>query len=206
MKVFAVAGAALVLAGASLLSGCALTPSAPPPPTTYAIEPAPGPVAGSLPAARYALGSVRVAASFAGDELVYRIDEVRFQGDFQHRLLVPAGVMLGDRIAAWFAVAAAPLPAGAAAAVAPAYMIDADFEALYGDFRPGQPAAAVMAVRIRLRQASGQGGREILLRRYEQRVELKQQTPAELVRGYNLALGAILVRLAADIKALPAPG
>jgi uncharacterized lipoprotein YmbA len=194
-----------MLAAALLLAGCSLTPAVPPP-TTYAIEPAPAPLAGSLPAARYALGNVRVAASFAGDELVYRIDEVRFQGDFQHRLLAPTGVMLGDRIAAWIAVAAAPLPAGVSASAAPAYTLDADFDTLYGDFRPGQPAVAVMAVRISLRQASGQGGRDILLRRYEQRIALKQQSPAELVRGYNLALGAILLQLATDIKALPAPG
>jgi uncharacterized lipoprotein YmbA len=205
MKIFAVSGAGLALTGALLLGGCALTPSAPPA-TTYAIEPQPPAVAGSLPAARYALGSVRVAASFAGEDLVYRIDEVRFQGDFEHRLLAPSGVMLGDRIAAWFAVAAAPVPMGAAAGTVPTYTLDADFEALYGDFRPGQPAAAVMAVRVRLRQATSQGSQEVLQRRYEQRIALKQQSPTELVRGYSLALGAILLQLGADIKALKAPG
>src|SRR5262249_45946047 len=69
--------------------------------TTYVIElPAATPGAARRPET-LRVANVRVAAAFAGDALVYRMDEVRYTADPYNAFIAEPARMLGSGIAQW---------------------------------------------------------------------------------------------------------
>src|SRR5262249_56093065 len=69
--------------------------------TTYVIElPAATPAAARRPDT-LRMANVRVAAAFAGDALVYRMDEVRYTADPYNAFIAEPALMLGNRMAQW---------------------------------------------------------------------------------------------------------
>ena len=192
----------VVLAGAAaaVLAGCSLTRNYPEQTSNYVIRPEPGQVPAQRRPQNARMGSVRVATSFMGVELVYRTDEVRFTPDFYNRFMAPPAGMLATAMASWLhqfgpfdSVAQPGTPAPTA------YVIEVVFTDLYGDFRANVAPAAVMNARVVLLDASKDGNRVLLDRIYDQRIELKAASAAALVKGYNVALTQILQQLAADL-------
>lgn len=189
---------------AALLGGCSFTRTYPEQTRHFAIEP----VAAAAPATRrdgtLRVGAVRVSASFAGNELVYRFDDVRFTGDFYNRFIAPPSAMLATRMAEWldrsgpFLFVAQP-----GAATATDYVLEAVFTDLYGDFRPGRAPAAVMHVQVVVLDAAGGEPKAVYARAFERRVDLGEPTPDAVARGYGVALGQILTEVAADLGRLP---
>ena len=113
--------------------------------------------------------------------------------------------MLGSRMAEWLDRAGPFKTVAQPGGVAPApYALEAVVTELYGDFRPGQPPAAVMTVQFALIDLSGPTSTVVLERIIGRRVELPQATPDALVRGYGQALGEILTELSAQFQQLPA--
>jgi uncharacterized lipoprotein YmbA len=189
---------------AAVIGGCSLTRGPPAETRLYAIEPAPGPA----PAARrddtLRFGTARVAASFSGTELVYRVDEVRYVNDFYNRLTAPPAGMLASRSADWlnrhgpFRFVAQP-----GTTTPTRYVIDVVFTEMYGDFRAGQAPAAVMAAQFQVIDLSQPLARVAIERSYVQRVALARVDPGDLVLAYGTALGAMLGALNADLAQLP---
>jgi cholesterol transport system auxiliary component len=195
LRLAAAACAALALAACSFGRP---TPEA----NTYVVEPpppAPAPAA-TRRLETLRMGNVRVAPAFAGNELVYRTDDVRFTSDFYNRFMAPPGPMLGARMAEWLDRAGPFRTVAQPGSTAPApYVLEAAVTDLYGDFRPGRPPAAVMTVQFHLldlREASPTVMIECSIAR---RVELPQAAPEALVRGYSSALGEILAELSSQI-------
>ena len=68
---------------------------------TYVVElPAATPTAARRPET-LRMANVRVAAAFAGEALVYRMDEVRYTADPYNAFITEPARMLGNRIAEW---------------------------------------------------------------------------------------------------------
>ena len=71
--------------------------------TTYVVDPPM--TAAASPAARrpetLRMGNVRVAAAYAGNALVYRLDDVQYTSDPYHAFIAEPGAMLGNRMAEW---------------------------------------------------------------------------------------------------------
>ena len=122
-------------------------------PTTYVVEPdAPTQrLSGVHGSEVVRMGNVRVAAAFAGNALVYRTDDVIFVSDPYQSFIADPRAMFGNQMASWlnlagpFKVVTQPdsgLPAD--------YILEATVIELYGDFRPGKPASAVMTVQFTL--------------------------------------------------------
>jgi cholesterol transport system auxiliary component len=195
LRLAAAACAALALASCSL--GLPI-----PEASTYVVEPAPpapAPAAARRPET-LRMGNVRVAPAFAGNELVYRTDEVRFTTDFYNRFITAPGPMLGGRMAEWLDRAGPFKTVAQPGSAAPApYVLEAVVTDLYGDFRPGRAPAAVVTVQFYLLDVSGVSPTVMLDRSFARRVELPQATPDALVRGYGSALGEILAELSAQI-------
>jgi cholesterol transport system auxiliary component len=193
----------LVVAACAALALAACSIGDPIPHTfTYVVEPplpAPAPAAARRPET-LRMGNVRVAPSFAGRELVYRMDDVQFTPDFYHAFIAEPGPMLGGRMAEWldragpFKTVAQP-----GGAVAAPFALEAVVTELYGDFRPGQPPAAVMTVQFTLVDLGGPAPTKVLERFIGRRVEISKASPDALVRGYGQALGAILTELSAQL-------
>jgi cholesterol transport system auxiliary component len=184
-----------------LMAACGIGKPAPQT-TTYVVEP-PLPAAAAEAARRpetARMGHVRVAPPFAGSQLVYRMDDVKFVSDFYNAFIVEPGPMLGVRIAEWLDRAgpfkSVSQPGGAIPA---RFVLEAVVTELYGDFRPGRKPAAVINVQFALVDLGSPAQTVVVERFIGRRVDLTEATPDALVRGYGEALGAILTDLSAQL-------
>jgi uncharacterized lipoprotein YmbA len=152
------------------------------------------------------IGKVRVAAAYGGEALVYRLDDVRYQADPYHAFIADSGSMFASRIAEWLGHAGLFTSVTQPETVRPArYLLEATVVELYGDFRPGRSAAAVMAVQFALLDQSTPRLSVVRECTLASRIDLARASPDELVRGYGSALADILSQLAVELSAEPAP-
>lgn len=192
---------AAAVCAALILGACSIGKPIPPA-TTYIVEPA-MPAAGSVPrrADTLRMGNVRVAAAFAGNALVYRLDDVQYVSDPYNAFIADPGAMLGSRMAESLNRAgpfkAVVQPGGMQAAGAAPYVLEATVTELFGDFRT--PPAAVMTVQFTLLDTAGPRTTIAYERTISRRVAIAQTTPDALVRGYGQALTEILAALSADL-------
>jgi cholesterol transport system auxiliary component len=168
--------------------------------TTYVIElPAAAAAAARRPET-LRMANVRVAAAFAGDALVYRMDEVRYTADPYNAFIAEPARMLGSRMAEWLDRAgpfqSVVQPDSVRAAP---YILEATVSELYGDFRPGHAPAAVVTVQFALIDLMGARSKVVLERTIGRRVAIQQATPDALVRGYGEALAEILLQLVPNL-------
>ncbi|MDB6041564.1 MAG: hypothetical protein JWM63_115 [Gammaproteobacteria bacterium] len=172
--------------------------------TTYVVEP-PMAAAGSPSARRpetLRMGNVRVAAAFAGNALVYRLDDVRYTSDPYHAFIAEPGAMLGNQMAEWLDRAGPFETVALPGSTRPTqYVLDATVAELYGDFRAGSPPAAVLTVQFALIDQAGARPKVVYESTIARRVDLPRASPDALVRGYSKALGEILSQLVPEISA-----
>jgi len=194
---------------ALILGGCGIGKPIPQA-TTYIIEPAaPVPSSEIRRGDSLRMGSVRVASAFAGNALVYRLDDVKYVSDPYHAFIADPGAMLGNRIAEWLD-SAGPFktvtqPGSAQSSTSARYVLEATVTELYGDMRTGARPAAVMTVQFTLLDTAEPRSVTVYARTMSYRVEIEQATPDALVRGYGTALSDILSQVRSDLTSLP-PG
>jgi cholesterol transport system auxiliary component len=175
-----------------------------PQPTTYIVDPPIASMPQSAPrrAEILRVGFVRVAATYAGSALVYRLDDVRYVTDPYHAFAADPAAMLDSRMAEWLdrtGPFSNVLPPGS---VHPApYVLEVTVGDLYGDFRAGRPPAAVVSVQFVLIEQTGPRPKVSYERTIARHVELPKASPDALVRGYGAALAEILSQVAADLSA-----
>jgi uncharacterized lipoprotein YmbA len=193
---------ALACLGALALGACSIGKPIPQP-EIYAVAPTlpePTPAQTRRPES-LRLGSVRVAAAYAGTPLIYRVDDVKFTSDPYHIFIADPGRMLADQMTNWlersgpFKTVSEPESGRAAP-----YVLEATVTELYGDFRPGQTPAAVMAIRFVLIDQTGARPKTSFEHALDRRVDLPRAAPDALVRGYGEALGGILTELTSDLR------
>jgi uncharacterized lipoprotein YmbA len=199
--------AAAAACAALILAACSIGKPIPQA-TTYVIEPAPpARTAGTRRAEVLRMGYVRVAASFAGNSLVYRTDDVQYVSDPYNAFIADPAAMLGSRMADWLDRAGpfkgVAQPGSAQSAKSAPYVLEATVTDLYGDFRAGMPPAAAMTIQFAVVDMSGPRAVTLYERTIGRRVEIAQATPDALMRGYGQALAEILTQLDADLSALP---
>jgi len=147
------------------------------------------------------VGSVRVAAAYAGNSLVYRMDDVRLVSDPYNQFIADPGAMFGDQIASWLDRAGPFKTVGQPESTGPAYcVLETTVTELYGDFRPGQVPAAVLGMRLALTDQTGARPKVVLERAIARRVDLPHATPEALVRGYGDALAGILEEFKTELQ------
>ena len=148
------------------------------------------------------MGEVGVAAAYAGNALVYRLDEVRYVADPYHAFVADPGAILGNQIAQWldrtgpFSTVAQPGSTQPAS-----YVLDATVVDLYGDFRKGRSPAAVLTVQFALIDQMSARPKVIYERTFSRRIDLPRASPDALVLGLGAALAQILSQVAPDLEA-----
>lgn len=199
----------LTVAAGLLLGGCTLTRPAVVK-ERYLLQAAP-PAPAMAPAAAAAhpgtlrLNPVAVAAPYAGTSLVVRLDEFRYERDFYHEFLVAPRDMITERTAAW--LAARRVFAGvqlAGSSLPPDVELGGFVSEFYGDLRPGRPPEAVLTVQFVLTDIRTAPAKRLWQDTFTRRVPLTGKAPAEIVRGMDAALAAVLTDLAAALQAAPA--
>ena len=190
---------ALVVCACVVIAACSIGKPIPQA-TTYVIElPEAAPAAARRPET-LRMANVRVAASFAGDALVYRMDEVRYTADPYNAFIADPAGMLGSRMAQWLDRAGPFQSVVQPESVRGApYILEATVSELYGDFRPGHAPAAVVTVQFALIDLTGARSKVVLERTIGRRVAIQQATPDALVRGYGEAFAEILLQLVPNL-------
>jgi len=192
---------ALAVVGALIVAGCSLGKPIPQA-TTYVVEPPP-PAAAAAAARRpemLRLGNVRVAAAYAGNSLVYRLDDVQYTSDPYNAFIAEPGAMFGNQMAAWLDSAGPFRTVAQPGSGTPAaYVLEATVTELYGDFREGRGPAAVLSVQFVLIDQVSARPKVVRERTIASRVELAQSSPDALVRGYGKALADILSQLVSEL-------
>jgi cholesterol transport system auxiliary component len=193
---------ALTICSMFIISACSIGKPMPQA-TTYVVDPPM--VAAAFSGARrpetLRMGNVRVAAAYAGNALVYRLDDVQYVSDPYQAFIAETGAMLGNRMAEWldragpFKTVVQPGSARAAS-----YVLEALVTELYGDFRTGRRPEAVMAIEFALIDQTGARPKALLERTITRRVDLPRASPEALVRGYGKALAEILTELVPELS------
>lgn len=148
------------------------------------------------------MGNVRVAAAYAGNALVYRLDDVQYMSDPYHAFIAEPGAILGNQMAAWLDRAGPFDTVALPGSTRPVqYVLDATVAELYGDFRPGRRPAAVLTLQFALIDQAGARPKVVYESTIARRVDLPQASPDALVRGYGKALEEILSQLVPEISA-----
>jgi uncharacterized lipoprotein YmbA len=142
-----------------------------------------------------------VDVAFAGKGLVYRVGEFRYETDFYHEFLVSPGVMIAERTRDWLAdsgLFARVLPVGSP--LEPAYALEANVTAMYGDFTNKSAPAAVMEIRFFLLSSRDAGQSVVFAQTYRAAAPLPARTADALVGALSKDLAEILTRLEADLE------
>jgi cholesterol transport system auxiliary component len=179
--------------------------------TTFIVEPEPPkPIATVRRAESMRMGDVRVAASFSGNELVYRRDDVQYVSDPYNAFIADPALMLGNRMASWLNSAgpfkSVAQPGSAQSSKSAPYVLEATVTELYGDFRPGVPPAAVMTIQFALVDITSPRAVTAYESTIGRRVQIVQASPDALMRGYGKALTEILSQLGAELASVRAAG
>jgi uncharacterized lipoprotein YmbA len=175
-----------------------------PKPTTYVVD---LPMAAARPSETrrsetLRMGNVRVAAAYAGNALVYRLDDVQYTSDPYHAFIAEPGAILGNQMAAWLDRAGPFDTVALPGSTRPVqYVLDATVAELYGDFRPGRRPAAVLTLQFALIDQEGARPKVVYESTIARRVDLPQASPDALIRGYGKALEEILSQLVPEISA-----
>ena len=194
---------ALAACAALTLTACAIGKPIPQA-TTYVVDPpmaSAGPPAARRPET-LRMGNVRVAAAYAGNALVYRLDDVQYTSDPYHAFIAEPGAILGNQMAAWLDRAGPFDTVALPGSTRPVqYVLDATIAELYGDFRAGRRPAAVLTLQFALIDQAGARPKVVYESTIARRVDLPQASPDALVRGYGKALEEILSQLVPEISA-----
>ncbi len=202
----------LVAAAGLFLSGCSLTRPAVVK-QRYLLQAAPPPVAATAvtPAAPARPGLLRinpitVATPYAGGSLVCRLDEFRYEKDFYHEFFISPRDMFTDRTSDWLErrrvfsavlLNGSPLP--------PDFELTGFVSEFCGDLRPGRAPEAVITVQFVLADVRTAPAKFLWQNTFTRRIPLSGTAPADIVKGLDAALAAVLTDLTAALQAAPNP-
>ncbi len=142
-----------------------------------------------------------VDTAFAGKGLIYRVGEFQYESDYYNEYLVSPGVMIAERTRDWLAdsrLFARVLPVGSP--LEPAYALEANVTAMYGDFTNKSAPAAVLEIRFFLLSGRDTTGPSVVFAQtYRASTPLPVRTADALVGALSKDLAEILTRLEADL-------
>jgi cholesterol transport system auxiliary component len=197
-----------VVACIAAVSGCAS-------PTTYDKETfllnvsrQPGPAAAQVDTT-LAVQRFSVDAAFAERNLIYRLDEFKYEPDYYREFLVTPSAMVTEETREWLAnsgLFAQVLPRGSR--LQAAYTLEGSVTALYGDFRDEAAPVAIMEVRYFLLRRDKAGQTIAFTQTYRSTHPVPIRTPEALIDALSRDLTDILIRFEADLRQFlsPKPG
>lgn len=147
-----------------------------------------------------------VDEAFMAKQLVYRVDEFRYESDYYHEFLVLPGVMITEKTRDWLADSGL---FGRVSAVGSrlesTYLLEGNVTALYADFRSA--AAPVAVVEIRFFLLAGPDANETvdLAKTYRAESPISAKTAEAVVEALSNSLADVLAHLEPDIGKAIAP-
>ena len=167
----------------------------------FAFAPPPA-AAAPDPSARLvvAVPAADVAATFDRTGLVYRTGDATYEVDAYARLAASPRELVAEAVRERLKASGLFRDVTRRAGSGTAVVARLEVTELYGDFRAKEPAA-VLSVRASLARA-GAPPEGAVERTYVKRVPIAQRRPADLVGGWDVALGKVAEELGADLREL----
>jgi cholesterol transport system auxiliary component len=141
-----------------------------------------------------------VDEEFATRQIVYRVDEYRFETDYYHQFLVLPGVMLMEETRDWLMNSGL---FGRVTAVGSrlesTYLLEANVIGLYADFSKDSAPTAITQVRFFLLSGSDENESVALAQTYKATTPISARTAEAVVDAFSRNLQEILKDLEADI-------
>lgn len=191
--------------GALGMAGCGGITKSYPERTYYMFEVAPPEkVAAPVKGAALQVWKFNVSPGSDGKEFIYRTSDVNYESDFYNQFFRPPGAMLTEITIHWLADSGlfeeviSSLGQGFAS-----YYIQSNVVELHGDYRSAPEA--VMTIQFFLLEYTpdseyGDSTGIVFNKTYTARVPIPTATGADLMRGWNTALGQIYGELLQDLK------
>jgi uncharacterized lipoprotein YmbA len=193
--------AALALAAAALLAGCAGSLQRPAPEKTRFVIRLADPAPGAKTAGALVVGRVRVSSLFDRTGFVYRTGEDTFATDFRFEWFAPPGSLLREAVIDWLDDAS-PFASVERGSVSEAgWLLETDVDRFYADLRDLAAPAVVLEGRFRLLDLRGARPRRTLASRFDEREPAGAGTPQELVDAWGRALARALSALEPELRA-----
>jgi ABC-type uncharacterized transport system auxiliary subunit len=150
-----------------------------------------------------------VDEAYATKQLVYRIEEFRYESDYYHQFLVLPGLMITEKTRDWLADSGLfGRVSSVGSRLESTYMLEGSVMKLCGDFTDKSAPAAVMEIRFFLLAGADANETVALSQTYRAASPISDKTAEAVVEALSKSLAEILARLEADLqKALAAsPG
>jgi cholesterol transport system auxiliary component len=141
-----------------------------------------------------------VDEAFATRQLVYRVEEFRYEADYYHGFLVLPGVMITEKTRDWLADSGVfGRVSSVGSRLESTYMLEGNVIDLYADFRHESAPVAVMAIRFFLLTGPDAAESVILAQTYEATTPVSGRSAEDVVEAFSKDLGGILANLEADM-------
>ena len=191
--------AALLLALALMLGGCALSRPAPQKAAFLLDPPAPA-AAGRTDPGTLRIGAIGVAAPYRGKAFVRRTSDLAYEVDYYSEFLVAPAAMIGEATARGIEharVFARVVPPGALPEGD--WLLDAFVAALHADVRDPERPVAELEIAFFLTRSDGAALTPQWSGDYRRRIPIAEASAQGYARALSSALGEILAELARDL-------
>jgi len=161
-----------------------------------------GPKPPDRKARRVSFINFRISSKFEDRSLVYRLSDVKYETDFYNEFLALPSYLVTEETRKW--LEGSGLFAGVVATGSRAetqYALEGNITALYGDFSDKSRPRAVMAIQFFLLDTSHANVRHVFHKNYKAVSPIPSNNAAELIKGMNACLTAILREFEADLIA-----
>lgn len=136
----------------------------------------------------------------AGQMLLYRVGETRYEHDFYNRLLAPPPQLLTGALRRHLSQARAGQVREPGTPLGSDLLVQPRLVELSADYRDeSRPSATVAMVLVLIERGTG-GSREIFERTYRRSVPMKAVSPAAAVDAWSEGLGQIFRDFTADLR------
>jgi len=145
---------------------------------------------------------LQISPRYEGQSFNYRISDGGYESDFYNQFLIPPAALVTEEVRRGLAQAGiSQYVINSSNQMQTTYRLDGTIDAIYGDFRTGNTARAVLEIEFFLTKPAPEAAQVVMVKRYTKSAQLSGRTPEALVKGWNAALEEILSDLVADLKA-----
>ena len=160
---------------------------------------------GPAPAAPFdgvlAVRPLRISPAYAGSEFVYRTGDVTLESDFYNEFFIPPSRLVTEEVRRWFEESGLfRTVVDSAGPIESTHVLEGAVQAIYGEYRPAGLPRAAIEVQFFLLAATGEEVKVLLQKSFSRKVDVPDDTPEALVRGWNRALGEILAELEGEVR------
>jgi hypothetical protein len=140
------------------------------------------------------------SARFQTRNFVYRTGGLEYRTDFYNEFIAPPGDLITEETARWLQQSQLFGYITNSGEPMPTHLLQGRVDALYGDFRPGHAATAVLELHLTLIDDRPATAAIVLDRTYSREIPLDNRSAKSLMQGWNTALEEILAEFEKDAR------